>query len=104
MSLALDKQQPAARWLEEIAELTVSAVVWSGNKLTIVPYGDAALSANGASWNPNLTWQYSLGDGDFLPWDGETGGGSDPVLLDRARPGAGGELAVSRISRQRQRL
>jgi hypothetical protein len=66
--------------------LTVSAVVWSGNQLTIVPYGDAALSANGALWNPNLTWQYSLGDGDFLPWDGDTGGGSDPVLLERRDP------------------
>ncbi len=90
MSLLLDKQQPAARWLEEIAQLTVSAVVWSGNVLKIIPYGDAALSANGASWSPNLTWQYSLGDGDFLPFQqgggGSDSGGSDPVLLTRADP------------------
>src|SRR5438067_10477909 len=31
MSLLLDKQQPAARWLEEIVLLTASAIVWSGN-------------------------------------------------------------------------
>ena len=31
MSLLLDRQQPCARWLEEIAQLTVSAVVWSGS-------------------------------------------------------------------------
>ncbi len=88
MSLVLDRQQPAARWLEEIALLTVSAVVWSGNLLKIVPYGDAALSQNGATWSPDLTWQYSLTDDDFLPWDGGTagGGGSDPVLLVRADP------------------
>lgn len=82
MSLLLDRQQPAARWLEEIAQLTVSAVVWSGSQLKIIPYGDQSLNANGAAWSPNLTWQYSLGDGDFLDF----GGGSDPVLLTRGDP------------------
>jgi hypothetical protein len=87
MSLLLDKQQPAARWLEEMAELTVSAVVWSGTLLKIIPYGDQALSANGASWTPNLTWQYNLGDADFLPWsDGGGAGDTDPVLLTRSDP------------------
>jgi hypothetical protein len=86
MSLLLDKQQPAARWLEELAQLTVAAVVWSGNLLKIVPYGDSALSANGASWSPNLIWQYSLSDADFLPWQESAEGGTDPVLLTRADP------------------
>ena len=87
MSLLLDKQQPSARWIEEMTQLTVSAVVWSGTLLKIIPYGDQALSANGASWAPNLTWQYSLGDGDFLPWsDGGGTGASDPVLLTRSDP------------------
>ncbi|HYM73594.1 MAG TPA: phage tail protein [Stellaceae bacterium] len=88
VSVLLDKQQPAVRWLEEIAQLTVSAVLWSGTALKIIPYGDQALSANGANWTPNLTWQYSLGDGDFLSW-AETGGGSeatDPVVLSRTDP------------------
>jgi hypothetical protein len=82
MSLLLDRQQPCARWLEEIAQLTVSAVVWSGTVLKIIPYGDAALSANGADWSPDLTWQYSLGDADFIDF----GGGSDPVTLTRSDP------------------
>lgn len=82
MSLLLDRQQPCARWLEEIAQLTVSAVVWSGNLLKIIPYGDAPLSANGASWTPNLTWQYALTDADFLPFSGA----DDPVQLTRADP------------------
>jgi hypothetical protein len=86
MSLLLDKQQPAARWLEEVAQLTASAVVWSGNTLKIIPYGDQALSANGASWNPNLTWQYSLGDADFLRWQETGDGAADPVLLSRNDP------------------
>lgn len=82
MSLLLDKQQPAARWLEEIVLLTSSALVWSGNALKIIPYGDRPLAANGMSWSPNLTWQYSLGDGDFLRW-GDGDGSTDPVLLTR---------------------
>jgi hypothetical protein len=86
MSLLLDKQQPAARWLEEIAQLTASAVMWSGNLLKIIPYGDQALSANGASWSPNLTWQYSLGDADFLRWQEGGDSGADPVLLSRNDP------------------
>ena len=69
--------------------MTASAVLWSGNVLKIIPYGDKALSANGAAWNPNLTWQYSLGDSDFLRWQ-ESGAGSaadtDPVLLTRGDP------------------
>ena len=86
MSLLLDKQQPAARWIEEMAELSVSAVLWSGTLLKIIPYGDQALAANGASWSPNLTWQYSLGDDDFLPWSQGGTGGNDPVLLTRSDP------------------
>lgn len=84
MSLLLNRQQPCARWLEEIAQLIVAAVVWSGSLLKVIPYGDTALSANGASWTPNLTWQYSLADVDFLDF----GGGSDPVLLTRSDPSA----------------
>jgi hypothetical protein len=86
MSLLLDRQQPTARWLEEVTDLTVSAVVWSGNTLRIVPYGDQPLSANGASWTPDLTWRYSLDDGDFLTWSQGGDGGSDPVLLTRSDP------------------
>ncbi len=86
MSLLLDRQQPAARWLEEVTDLTVAAVVWWGNTLRIIPYGDQALSANGTSWTPDLTWRYSLDDGDFLPW-GESGDGStDPVVMTRSDP------------------
>ena len=34
------------------------------------------------AWTPNLTWQYSLADADFLDF----GGGSDPVMLTRSDP------------------
>ena len=83
MSLLFDRQQPCARWLEEIAQLTVSAVVWSGSLLKIIPYGDQRCPPTARRGRPNLTWQYGLGDDDFLDF----GGGSDPVLLDPRRPG-----------------
>ncbi len=82
MSLLLDRLQPCARWIEEICELTVTAPVWSGALLKFIPYGDAALAGNGAAWTPNLTWQYSFGDGDYL----DQGGGSDPVIVSRKDP------------------
>lgn len=90
MSIVIDRQQPAARWLDEIANLTVSAVVWSPPLLKIIPYADGGVSANGSTWNPDLTWRYSLGDDDFLPWQTSQGNGSqneqDPVIITRSDP------------------
>lgn len=82
MSYKFDRQQPMARWIEEIVEQTNAAIFVSGPLLKIVPYGDYAISNFGASWTPNLTWQYSLTDDDFLDF----GGGSDPVIVTRGDP------------------
>jgi putative tail protein len=82
MSLLLDRQQPCARWLEEIAQLTVSAVVCTGTLLKIIPYSETAITYNGATWTPNLTAQYSLTDSDFIDF----GGQSDPVTVTRSDP------------------
>jgi hypothetical protein len=91
MSLVMDRQQSAARWLDEITKLSNSAVVWAGTLLKIVPYGDAALTQNGATWTPNLVWQASLTDDDFLPWEHSSDGrpvenGTDPVTVDFTDP------------------
>lgn len=77
MSLFVDRQQPAARWVDEVAQLTVAAFVWSGSLLKIIPYSDQTWTANGATWVPNLTAQYSLVDTDFI----EFGADTDPVML-----------------------
>jgi hypothetical protein len=86
MSLLLDRVQPGARWIEEICDLTVTAPVWSGAVLKFIPYGDGALANNGATWAPDLTWQYAFGDGDFLAVSGQGDGGSDPVVVTRQDP------------------
>ena len=90
MSLLLDRPQPAAQWLKHIAELTVAAVVWSGALLKVIPYYTGAIAANGASWTPNLTVQYSVTDDDIVPWQGgarsSTDAGTDPVVVGRTDP------------------
>jgi hypothetical protein len=76
--------------LDDIATATNSAFVWSNGVLTLVPYGDAALSANGYSYTPPSSPLYNLGDDDFLPNTNATSTSSattndDPVLLTRTR-------------------
>jgi len=91
MSLVLDRMQAASRWLDEITKLTNAAVVWTGTLLKIIPYGAAALSQNGASWTPNLTWVAALTDDDFLPMEHSSDGrpvenGTDPLTVDFTDP------------------
>jgi hypothetical protein len=88
VSVSLDGHQTAIEWLWPLVKLTNSAMVWSGKLLKIIPYGDLALSTNGATWAPNLTPLYSLTDDDFLPWRprqlgrGPTPGEDDPILTN----------------------
>lgn len=90
ISITLDGQQTAAQWIDGLAKLTNTAVVWSGELLKFVPFGDVALSANGAAWTPNLIPAYALTDDHFLPWNehqdghGPDIGQEDPILVTRS--------------------
>ena len=92
VSIALQSQTEAASWLSELARLTNTALLWSGSVLRFLPYGDAALDGNGASWSPNLTPLYSLTDDDYLPWNPHIDATDpqesedDPVLVMRSNP------------------
>jgi hypothetical protein len=46
VSPMLDTQQPAQQCLADIANLTNSAIVWSGGLLKVIPYGDQPLTAS----------------------------------------------------------
>jgi hypothetical protein len=89
-SLLMDKQQPMSSWVQELAELTISAVFYSSGRLRIVPYTSGYSSANGANYYPNLTPVYNLTDDDFLPWEQNAPGGTpqtgrkDPVQVTRS--------------------
>jgi len=81
VSPVFDTQSDAASLLNGIVQSCNAEFVWSGTTLTIVPYGDHDLSANGASYTAPAAPLYSLTDDDFLD-----GGGQDPVQCSRTRP------------------
>ncbi len=66
MSPVLTQQKPAADWLRYLLDLSNTEVTWSQGGLKFVPLGDAACSANGASYTPNNTPVYDLTDDHFL--------------------------------------
>lgn len=79
LSPAFREQVAAGELLDRLAELTNSAVVWTGMELRIVPYGDEALTGNGATYTPPQESLFDLDDDDFLDLE-------DPVRLVRKRP------------------
>src|SRR6185437_7949550 len=66
LSPLIDQQRSATDFLNEVFLATNSTCVWSEGLLKFVPYGDTALTANGAAYTPNLTPVYSLGDDDYI--------------------------------------
>lgn len=81
VSPVFDTQSDAASRLNDLVQSCNAEFVWSGTTLTIVPYGDHDLSANGGAYTAPSAPLYSLTDDDFLD-----GGGQDPVQCSRARP------------------
>jgi len=81
ISPAYTEQAQASSLLDDIAKATNSAFVWSAGVLTLVPYGDTAIAANGYSYTPPAAAIYDLSDDDFMPVSNQ-----DPVLLTRKRP------------------
>jgi len=66
VSPALTEQQSAAEILQSLADITNSAVVTSAGRVRIEPYGDVALTGNGATYTPNATPIYDLTDDHFI--------------------------------------
>jgi hypothetical protein len=81
ISPVFDTQSDAAGQLNAIVQSCNAELVWSGSLLTIVPYGDQDLSANGATYTAPSAPLFSLTDDDFLYEQGQ-----DPVQCSRARP------------------
>jgi hypothetical protein len=79
ISPAFTEQQEAREHLRMLTALSNSACVWSEGQLKLVPYGDEAISGNGATFTPNLTPLYDLTDDDYIV----SGGAEDPVRCER---------------------
>ncbi len=80
VSPAWTDQSQASQMMDDLIKYTNAEWVFTSGKLSIVPRGDVALSANGSTYTPPSPL-YSLGDDDFIYKSGE-----DPVKLDRKRP------------------
>ena len=61
-----NNQRNAGAFLKEMAELANSAMVWRNGQLHFIPYGDIAITGNGATYTPDLTPLYDLTERDFL--------------------------------------
>ena len=81
LSPALTDQEQASSILERWLQLTNTAAVWSGGLFRFIPYGDATVTGNGATFTPNVTPIYNLGDDDFKVEDNE-----DPLQVSRSDP------------------
>ncbi len=85
-------QAEARAFLKTLLQATNSEAVWSGGFLTIVPYADSNLTANGRSFTLPNGPLYSLSDVDFKAPQGTnsnsaaSGSSSDPVQCTRLRP------------------
>jgi len=107
ISPAYTEAASAATLLDDIATYTNSAFVWSSGALTLVPYGDAAISGNGKSYTPPAAPLYDLADDDFLPNANASGASAslndDPVLVTRKRPSdALNDIKVEYLDRANQ--
>lgn len=80
ISPALTDQSAAADFVVRVAKCGNAAPFFSEGVLKVVPYGDTAITGNGATYTPNNTPVYALTDDDFLP------DGDDPVIVSRGNP------------------
>jgi hypothetical protein len=76
-----DTQRAGTDFLKDLLEITNSNGVMSAGTYYITPYGDSAVSANGASFSPNLTPLFAFTDDDFMP--NSEGTNDDPVVMTR---------------------
>lgn len=82
VSPAYTDARTAADIITELTTLTNAAPVWTAGILTIVPYGDQNVTANGATYTAPSQAQYDLdvANGDFI-----ADPGSPPIKLTRKR-------------------
>lgn len=77
ISPAIVEQKPASDYLNDYAEITNSALVFSEGVLKVIPFGDTTITGNGVTYTPAITPVYDLSDDNFL------GNSNDPVTIKR---------------------
>jgi hypothetical protein len=79
ISPAYLEQAATREMLTTLMTITNAGALYSQGLLRFVPFGDAAATANGVTFSPNITPVYDLTDDDFLGDDS-----SDPVKVSRS--------------------
>jgi len=83
VSPKLDAQESARTFLERLAVIGFSGLVFSEGVLKIVPYCDTEITGFGVTFTPDVSAVYPLTDDNFIR-DGD----NDPVRVKRVSPGA----------------
>jgi len=91
VSPVLSTQAEGRQFLEDLMAATNSECVWSGGKLTVVPYGDTALAANGATYTPPSEPLFALTDTDFKKLNGSNNNSTAGSSVD-------GPIACTQLS------
>lgn len=89
VSPVLAEQGPASSFIASLTADTNSSPRWSNGILSIVPWGDQNITANGATYTANVTPVYDLGDDDWLPNQGSGNSGAtsdEPVIVTLKDP------------------
>jgi hypothetical protein len=81
LSPVANNGRQASDLVTEIMTATNSDCFWSDGQLKVAPYGDTAITNNGATYTPNLTPIYALGWDDIIP----NSKGEDPIQWDLTR-------------------
>lgn len=81
-SLSVNQQEQASSLLDTLSLATNSAFVWSSGMLSLVPYGDENVSANGYSYTAPSVPLFDLTYDDFVLSSND----ADPVQVLRKRP------------------
>jgi hypothetical protein len=55
VSPAYTEQKPASEVLKQLLELALADAIWSGGKLKVIPYADAAITGVDENGDP-ITW------------------------------------------------
>lgn len=82
MSPVLSSQEQASSVLDRWARLMNSAIVWNGEQLKFIPYGDETQVGGGVTYVPNITIRYRLTDSDYVRGGTE----EDPITMTRTDP------------------
>ena len=84
LSPCYDQEQTAEDTLDDLFKYTNSAAWFSEGVLKVAPYGDVAVTGNGATYTPDVSPLFDLGTSDFIV----DNPGDAPVQVTRKSPTA----------------